>query len=152
MLTALTVRASLAMDEQSVAGRDAARQPARRLGVRRGQRLLVTQALMIVSANDMAVMLADRAGGSVRRFARAMDAESGLLGLRDSAWRNPNGLDAPGQRSSAFDLAILARVVLHDRWLARPPGPRPAAVCSPCWRGPARPSGAAAGARGGRDA
>ena len=57
----------------------AARQPARRLALRRGQRLTVEQALkalMIVSANDVAVMLAEAAGGSVARFSRAMDAES----------------------------------------------------------------------------
>jgi len=49
--------------------RVAARQPARRLALRRGQRLTVEQALkalMIVSANDVAVMLAEAAGGSVR--------------------------------------------------------------------------------------
>ena len=73
---------------------------------------------MMVSANDVAVMLAEAAGGSVARFSRAMDAESELLGLR-SSWRNPHGLDAPGHRSTAFDLAILARAVLEDRWLAR---------------------------------
>ncbi|HET6747803.1 MAG TPA: hypothetical protein VFL71_00965, partial [Actinomycetes bacterium] len=56
---------------------------------------------------------------SVARFSRAMDAESELLGLRASSWRNPHGLDAPGHRSTAFDLAILARAVLEDRWLAR---------------------------------
>jgi D-alanyl-D-alanine carboxypeptidase len=54
-------------------------------------------------------MLAEAAGGSVPRFARAMDAESRAMGLHGSAWRNPNGLDAPGHRSTAFDLAILAR-------------------------------------------
>jgi D-alanyl-D-alanine carboxypeptidase len=41
-------------------------------------------------------MLAETAGGSVGRFARAMDAESQTLGLRGSSWRNPNGLDARG--------------------------------------------------------
>ena len=66
------------------------------------------KALMMVSANDVAVMLAETAGGSVARFSRAMDAESELLGLRASSWRNPHGLDAPGHRSTAFDLAILA--------------------------------------------
>jgi hypothetical protein len=55
----------------------------------------------------------------VARFARAIDAESERLGLRGSSWRNPNGLDARGHRSTAFDLAILARAVLEDRWLAR---------------------------------
>jgi D-alanyl-D-alanine carboxypeptidase len=122
MLTALAVRASLDLDGVTVASRASVRQPARRLALKRGQRLTVNQALkslMIVSANDVAVMLAEAAGGSVSRFARAMDAESELVGLRGSSWRNPNGLDARGHRSTAFDLAILARAVLQDRWLAR---------------------------------
>jgi D-alanyl-D-alanine carboxypeptidase len=89
---------------------------------------------MIVSANDVAVMLAEAAGGSVARFSRAMDAESELLGLRASSWRNPNGLDAPGHRSTAFDLAILSRAVLRDRWLARVVRMRKAAFTAPSGR------------------
>jgi D-alanyl-D-alanine carboxypeptidase (penicillin-binding protein 5/6) len=134
MLTGLAVRASLDMDAMTVASRASARQPARRLAMRRGQRLTVNQALkalMIVSANDVAVMLAEAAGGSVARFARAMDAESKLLGLRGSTWRNPHGLDARGHRSTAYDLAILARAVLRDRWLARVVRTRHAAFTTP---------------------
>jgi serine-type D-Ala-D-Ala carboxypeptidase (penicillin-binding protein 5/6) len=134
MLTALAVRASLGLDGVTVASRASVRQPARRLALKRGQRLTVDQALrslMIVSANDAAVMLAEAAGGSVARFARAMDAESRLLGLRGSSWRNPHGLDARGHRSTAFDLAILARAVLRDRWLARVVRMRHAAFTTP---------------------
>jgi D-alanyl-D-alanine carboxypeptidase len=61
MLTALAVRASLDLDGVTVASKKAAAQPARRLAMKRGQRLTVEQALkalMIVSANDVAVMLA----------------------------------------------------------------------------------------------
>jgi D-alanyl-D-alanine carboxypeptidase len=137
MLTALAVRASLELDTVTVASKAAGAQPARRLAVRRGQELTVEQALkalMIVSANDVAVMLAEAAGGSVPRFARAMDAESARLGLRASSWRNPNGLDAPGHRSTAFDLAILARAVLQDPWLARVVRKRHAAFVSPSGR------------------
>jgi D-alanyl-D-alanine carboxypeptidase len=137
MLTALAVRASLDLDEVTVASREAARQPARRLAMRRGQKLTVDQALkalMIVSANDVAVMLAETAGGSVARFSRAMDAESERLGLRASSWRNPSGLDARGHRSTAFDLAILARAVLQDRWLARVARMRRAAFTTPSGR------------------
>ena len=137
MLTALAVRASLDLDTVTVASKAAAAQPARRLAVRRGQKLTVEQALkalMIVSANDVAVMLAEAAGGSVARFSRAMDAESARLGLRASSWRNPNGLDAPGHRSTAFDLAILARAVLQDPWLARVVRKRHAAFVSPSGR------------------
>jgi D-alanyl-D-alanine carboxypeptidase len=134
MLTALIVRASLDPDSQAVASRAAARQPARRLALRRGQRLTVAQALqalMIVSANDVAVMLAEASAGSVARFAGAMNAESELLGLRDSSWRNPHGLDARGHRASVFDLAILARAALRDRWLSRVVRTRRAAFTSP---------------------
>jgi D-alanyl-D-alanine carboxypeptidase len=137
MLTALAVRASLDLDGVTVASRVAARQPARRLAMKRGQKLTVDQALkalMMVSANDVAVMLAEAAGGSVARFSRAMDAESELLGLRASSWRNPHGLDAPGHRSTAFDLAILARAVLEDRWLARVVRKRHAAFTTPSGR------------------
>jgi D-alanyl-D-alanine carboxypeptidase len=137
MLTALAVRASLELDTVTVASRQAARQPARRLAMRRGQKLTVEQALkalMIVSANDVAVMLAEAAGGSVARFARAMDAESRAMGLRGSSWRNPNGLDAPGHRSTAFDLAILARAVLRDPWLAKVVRKRHAAFVTPSGR------------------
>jgi D-alanyl-D-alanine carboxypeptidase (penicillin-binding protein 5/6) len=137
MLTALAVRASLELDGRVAASRVAARQPARRLAVGRGQWLTVEQALkalMIVSANDVAVMLAEGAAGSVGRFARAMDAESERLGLRQSRWRNPHGLDAPGHRSSAFDLAILARAMLRDRWLARVVRTRRTAFTSPSGR------------------
>jgi D-alanyl-D-alanine carboxypeptidase len=137
MLTALTVRASLDLDAVTVASREAARQPARHLAVKRGQKLTVEQALealMIVSANDVAVMLAETAGGSVPRFSRAMDAESRVLGLRSSSWHNPNGLDARGHRSSAFDLAILARAVLKDRWLARVVRMRHATFTTPSGR------------------
>jgi D-alanyl-D-alanine carboxypeptidase (penicillin-binding protein 5/6) len=137
MLTALAVRASLDLDTVTVASKAAAAQPARRLAVRRGQKLTVEQALkalLIVSANDVAVMLAEAAGGSVARFARAMDAESARLGLRASSWRNPNGLDAPGHRSTAFDLAILARAVLQDPWLARVVQKRHAVFVSPSGR------------------
>jgi serine-type D-Ala-D-Ala carboxypeptidase (penicillin-binding protein 5/6) len=137
MLTALAVRASLDLDGRVAASRVAARQPARLPAVERGQRLTVEQALkalMIVSANDVAVMLAEGAAGSVGRFARAMDAESERLGLRQSRWRNRHGLDAPGHRSSAFDLAILARAVLRDHWLARVVRTRRTAFTSPSGR------------------
>jgi D-alanyl-D-alanine carboxypeptidase len=137
MLTALAVRASLELDAVTVASKAAAGQPARRLAVRRGQKLTVDQALkalMISSANDVAVMLAEAAGGSVGRFAKAMDAESERLGLRGSSWRNPHGLDQRGHRSTAFDLAILARAVLGDRWLARVVRKRHAAFVTPSGR------------------
>lgn len=122
MLTALLVRASLPLDAVAVTGKDAARAPPTKLALRPGQKITVSQALaalMVISANDMAVLLADRTAGSVRRFETAMNLASQHLGLRQSSWHSPNGLDAPAHRSSAYDLAILARAVLRDPWLAK---------------------------------
>ncbi len=122
MLTALLVRATLPLNAVAVTTRDAATTPPSKLALKPGQNITVgqaLQALMVVSANDVAVLLAHSAAGSVSRFERAMNAESKLLGLGQSSWNSTNGLDASGHRSSAFDLAILARAVLLDPWLAR---------------------------------
>jgi D-alanyl-D-alanine carboxypeptidase len=122
MMTALVANASLPRRQVAVANRNTAVRPATRLALRPGQKILVEQALaaaLIVSANDMAVLLADTSAGSMRRFSLAMDAESRRLRLRRSRWRVPDGLDTPGHVSSAYDLAILARAVLRDPWLAR---------------------------------
>jgi serine-type D-Ala-D-Ala carboxypeptidase (penicillin-binding protein 5/6) len=122
MLTALLVRSSLPLNAVAVTGRDAAKAPPTRLSLKPGQKITVSQALaalMVVSANDMAVLLADRAGGTNRRFEQAMNLASKRLGLHQSSWHSPNGLDTTGHVSSAYDLAILARAVLRDPWLAK---------------------------------
>ena len=135
MLTALAVRASLDLDDVTVASKAAASQPARRLAMRRGQKLTVDQALkalMMVSANDVAVMLAEAAGGSVARFSRPWTpSRSGSA--CGSSWRNPTAW-TPAGRATAFDLAILARAVLQDRWLARVVRKRHAAFVTPSGR------------------
>ena len=59
-------------------------------------------------------MLAERVGGSFEKFADAMNGTSRKLGMTQSSWVNPNGLLAENQITSARDLAILARALLHD--------------------------------------
>jgi len=70
--------------------------------------------LMVKSANDMAVVLAEGVSGSVENFSAEMNTTSKNLGMTQSSWVNPNGLPADEQISSARDLAILARALLHD--------------------------------------
>ncbi len=69
---------------------------------------------MVKSANDMAVLLAEGVSGSVEKFADEMNSTSRNLGMTQSNWVNPNGLPADEQISSARDLAILARALIHD--------------------------------------
>ncbi len=87
------------------------------IGLRAGQRLSVRDllaALLIRSANDAGVALAEHVGGSVAGFADLMNAKARALGMRDSHFRNPHGLDAPDHYSTAYDLALLTRYALQS--------------------------------------
>jgi D-alanyl-D-alanine carboxypeptidase len=70
--------------------------------------------LMVKSANDMAVLLAEGVSGSVDAFADEMNANARRLGMVQSNFVNPNGLPADGQVVSARDLAILARTLIRE--------------------------------------
>jgi D-alanyl-D-alanine carboxypeptidase len=70
--------------------------------------------LMVKSANDIAVVLAEGVAGSVDRFADEMNRVSARLGMTQSNWVNPNGLPAENQITSARDMAILARALLIE--------------------------------------
>jgi serine-type D-Ala-D-Ala carboxypeptidase (penicillin-binding protein 5/6) len=75
-------------------------------------------ALLMVSGNDAANVLASTAGGQART-AELMNARAAELGARDTHAVNPHGLDAPGQVSSPYDLALIARAGLDDPDFAR---------------------------------
>ena len=70
--------------------------------------------LMVKSANDMAVVLAEGVAGSIENFAGEMNANARNLGMIQSSFVNPNGLPADDQISSARDLAILARALIRE--------------------------------------
>lgn len=70
--------------------------------------------IMVKSANDMSVTLAEGVSGSVPAFVNEMNAWSQKLGMTDTVWRNPNGLPDDAQVTSARDLAILARALIND--------------------------------------
>jgi D-alanyl-D-alanine carboxypeptidase (penicillin-binding protein 5/6) len=70
--------------------------------------------LMLPSGNDAAHALASAAGG-MRRTVRMMQDEALRLGAADTVVRNPSGLDAPGQVTSAYDLALIAKAGLARR-------------------------------------
>jgi D-alanyl-D-alanine carboxypeptidase (penicillin-binding protein 5/6) len=72
------------------------------------------QAALIQSANDAAYALAYHAGhGSVAAFVRRMNARAGTLGLTDTRFVRPDGLDASDHLSSARDATKLARIAMH---------------------------------------
>src|SRR6195256_4073620 len=70
--------------------------------------------LMVKSANDMAVLLAEGVAGSIENFADQMNTTAQRLGMTQSHFVNPNGLPADEQIVSARDLAILARTAIRE--------------------------------------
>jgi D-alanyl-D-alanine carboxypeptidase len=88
-----------------------------KVGGKPGQVMTLDNALHILlvkSANDVAVLIAEGVGGSVEQFADMMNAEASRLGMRESRFINPNGLHAVGQQTSARDMAVLAQALLRD--------------------------------------
>jgi serine-type D-Ala-D-Ala carboxypeptidase (penicillin-binding protein 5/6) len=82
-----------------------------KLSLRPGERLTVAdllRGLMLESANDAAVTLAEYVGGSRLEFVRQMNKRARQLKLENTHFSNPIGLDAPANYSSAHDLARLA--------------------------------------------
>jgi len=87
------------------------------VNLRAGERLTVRELLeaaLIQSANDAADALALYVGhGSESRFVAMMNTRARQLGLRDTHFVRPDGLDAPGHVSSARDVLFLARLLMH---------------------------------------
>jgi D-alanyl-D-alanine carboxypeptidase len=95
----------------------AASQSPSKMGFKPGTQVTVDNALkmmLVKSANDMAVVLAEGVGGSIDGFSAQMNQAAQKLGMTQTSYVNPNGLPADGQITSARDLAILARAIIHD--------------------------------------
>jgi D-alanyl-D-alanine carboxypeptidase (penicillin-binding protein 5/6) len=97
-------------------------QPAEsRINLREGERMSVQdllEALLLESANDAAVALAENISGSRDAFVDEMNRRAGELGLDHTSYANPIGLDEEGNYSTARDLSTLARILLRNRRFA----------------------------------
>ena len=106
----------------------ASKMPPSRMGYKTGTLLRTDTALKIVivkSANDVAVALAESVSGTVEKFVERMNQNAKWLGLTATRFANPNGLHSPNQFTSARDLAVLSRRILLDfpqysHWFAIP--------------------------------
>ncbi len=97
--------------------RNAAAQQPTKMGFNVGTRVTVDNALkmlMVKSANDIAVAIAEGVGGSIEGFADMMNANARRLGMSQSNFVNPNGLPAENHVTSARDLGILARALIRE--------------------------------------
>ena len=118
LMTVLVALDHLKVDDIVTVSREEAQVGESRIPLHRGQRISVRDLLagaLIQSANNAADALAAAASnGDVPRFVAWMNARAHKLGLRDTHFARPDGLDAPGHVSSARDVAILAQVAMHS--------------------------------------
>ena len=73
----------------------------------------------VASANDAAVALAEKIGGSTENFVKMMNEKAQELNLTDTVFKNPHGLDEEGHVSSAYDMAIMAKELLKHTDILR---------------------------------
>ena len=107
----------LTLDRPLTVSSNAAAQAPVKMGFASGTQVTVDNALkmlMVKSANDIAVVLAEGVSGSIENFADQMNWHARRLGMMQSSFVNPNGLPADDQISSARDLAILARALIRE--------------------------------------
>ncbi len=103
-------------DPVTVSAHAAAQKPSR-LGLKIGQSISVDNAISVVavkSANDIAVALAEKLGGSEQNFTGLMNAKAMQLGMRNTHYANASGLTDPTNVTTARDLAILSLALIHD--------------------------------------
>jgi serine-type D-Ala-D-Ala carboxypeptidase (penicillin-binding protein 5/6) len=70
--------------------------------------------MIVQSGNDATVALAEGVGGSVERFVQMMNDQAKVLGMKNSTYRNPEGLTEAGHTTTARDLGILATRLMRD--------------------------------------
>lgn len=110
-------RGQVRLDSKFLVSTHAASQPPSKLGLRAGQRIelrYLIRAAAVKSANDAATVIGEGLAGSEDRFAQQMTAMARALGMRNSQFRNANGLTASGHYSTARDMTILGRRLFYD--------------------------------------
>ncbi|MEE9299507.1 MAG: serine hydrolase, partial [Alphaproteobacteria bacterium] len=107
----------LYFDDVLTASTRAAGQPPSKLGLRKGNKISVHDAilaLVVKSANDVATVVAEELGGTEVEFAKMMTAKARSLGMSNTTFRNASGLPNKRQLSSARDIATLAFAMRRD--------------------------------------
>ncbi len=118
LMTALLVIEENQLDEIVTVSANAAATPGSDMNLQSGEKITVeslVKGLMINSANDAAVALAEHNAGSTTAFIKKMNKRAEELALSNTHFSNPTGLDDPGNYSSPFDLAKLGNYIYNNK-------------------------------------
>ena len=122
LMTALIAAEAVPFDRDVKVTEEAVRVEGSSMGLRAGDWIsmgdLVT-GLLLASGNDAANAIALTVAGSLPAFAEIMNRKAGELGMQDSHFVSPSGLDGDGHSSSAYDMALLGAEVLRHPELAK---------------------------------
>jgi len=113
----LTLESGRSFQETLPVSKEATRVPASKLYLRPGQSVSIQELLygiMLASANDASMVLAEGIAGSVERFAELMTKKAHDIGATNSNFTNPHGLTSADHYSSAKDLAIIFRYAMKN--------------------------------------
>ncbi|MCK6553437.1 D-alanyl-D-alanine carboxypeptidase [Candidatus Binatia bacterium] len=122
VVTAMVALESGRLDDSLWVSKDAARTPASKIHLRAGWRIRVRDlvyAVLLNSANDASVVIAEGLSGSVEEFARRMNRHAQRLGAWNTHFVNPNGLPADNHYSTSRDLATVFGRALENPEFAR---------------------------------
>jgi len=117
VLTAMVALRSGRLEDSILVSKQASLEPPSKIHLRPGWRLRLLDliyAIMLNSANDASVVIAEGIAGSVPAFSELMNAQAERLGATNSHFVNPNGLPAADHYSTARDLATLFSVAVRD--------------------------------------
>jgi len=117
ILTAVIALERTKLTDKVTAGKNPSLVEPSAIGFMEGETLTMENllySLLVKSANDAAVAIAEHISGSVPEFARLMNETAGELGATNSNFTNPHGLPDPNHYSTAHDLAVIARYAMKN--------------------------------------
>lgn len=122
IMTCLIVLENTNLNDEITVSNKAGGTGGSRLGLKKGDKITVNDllyGLMLRSGNDAAVALAEHVGGSKEGFAKLMNDKASELGLKDTHFVTPHGLDDPEHYTTAYELAKITDYALKNEKFAR---------------------------------
>ncbi|MEH7418163.1 D-alanyl-D-alanine carboxypeptidase family protein [Neobacillus drentensis] len=116
VLTATILDEKMKNGELLTVSRNAAAQECLCLGIRAGEKISkqdAMKALLLLSANDVAVTIAENVAGSEEGFAKLMNQKVAQLGLKNTHFITPNGLHAPNHYTTPYDMALITKEAIE---------------------------------------
>ncbi len=122
IMTATIIIENYNLNETIEISKKAAGTGGSRLGLKTGDKITIRDllyGLMMRSGNDSAVALAEYAGGSIEGFAEKMNKKASDLGLNNTHFETPHGLDSDEHYTTAYELALLSNYALNNKIFAQ---------------------------------